>query len=137
MKKYLIGTGLVLGIAILVFLGFQAFPVTASVADNGVYNYKNITSTQASSTNFTVIKAGQGVLGSIIIASSTSGARFKVYDSAGTGATATTSSATSTVITTIPKSAVAGTYTLDVAVTNGIVVEPELGFAGDYIVTWR
>lgn len=104
----------------------------ASVAVGNDYKSVEFTSSNASSTAPTIVKSGPGSLGSIIIASSTTGAIFRVYDNA-----VSTSSATSTRIVSFPASASAGTYTFDREIQRGIVVEAPAGFNGSYVVTYR
>lgn len=103
----------------------------ASVIVGNDYKSLEITSTNASTTPI-VVKAGTGSLGSIIIASTTPGAYFRVYDNA-----VSTSSATSTRIVSFPVSAVAGTYTFDREIIRGIVIDAPPAFNGSYVVTYR
>lgn len=142
--KYLIGTGLVLGIALVAFLGFQGLPALGSVADNGVYNYTHITNSNAS-TSPQIIKSKQGVLGSIVVSSTTSGTLY-VYDGTVmdvkylTGASTAQLFSTTTATTTIAyvgPSPTSGTYTFDVAFTNNLVIMPSTDFYGSYTITWR
>jgi hypothetical protein len=121
-------------IALSIFLTGVLFVKTntisfGSVSQDGVYNYKNITSANASATVPVKVKAGFGTLGSIVV-NTTHATIIRVYDSA---------SATSTgnLIASFPASAVVGTYTFDVAVSNGIVVDVPVGFAGNWTVTSR
>lgn len=101
-----------------------------SVADNGTYSYKNLTSANASSTAVTTIRSGVGTLGSMVV-NTTHATIIRVYD----GTTATSSDAT--LIASLPASAVVGTYTFDVAVKKGIVLDVPAGFDGNYTVTFR
>jgi len=142
--KYLIGTGLVLGIALLVFVGFQGLPVLGSVGDEGVYNYTRITNSNAS-TSPQIIKAKQGVLGSIVVSSTTVGT-LNVYDGTVmdvkllTGSSTYQTFSTTTATTTIAHmgaSVAAGTYTFDVAFTDNLVILPSTDFYGSYTITWR
>lgn len=144
MNKHLIGTGLILGIALLVFVGFQSLPVLGSVADDGVYNYTRITNSNAS-TSPQIIKQGQGVLGSIVVSSTTIGTLY-VYDGTVmdvkllTGASTAQTFSTTTATTTIAyfgPSPTSGTYTFDVAFTDNLVIMPSTDFYGSYTLTWR
>lgn len=102
--------------------------VLGSVTNDGVYTNKTLTASNASTTAVVVIRGGSGVFGSMIISSST-GQAISVYDG-----TATT---TGTLIATFPASATVGTYTFDVSVRSGIVIEGKAGFNGSYVITHR
>lgn len=138
MKKYLILS--LIGIA---FASFALFAnVNASVDDSGVYNYRQITSAHAT-TSPLLVKSGQGVLGSIVISSSTAGT-LNIYDGTNmavrTFSGATTSVATTTATTTVAlfgASSANGTYTFDTAFTRGLTVMPSTNFVGSFTITWR
>lgn len=144
MKKYIIATVFVLGIALGLGLFLSTPSALGSVADNGVYNYTYVTNSNAS-TSPQIIKSKQGVLGSIVVASTTIGTLF-VYDGtvmdvkyltgASTGQLFSTTTATTT-ITKMGASVAAGTYTFDVAFTNNLVIMPSTDFYGSYTITWR
>lgn len=100
-----------------------------SVTNDGLYTYKNITTTNASTTSAVAVRGGSGVLGSIVVLK-TSATALAVYDGS-----ATTTGAT--LIGTIPASIIAGTYTFDTVVKSGIVLAGSAGFTGDYVITYR
>lgn len=104
----------------------------ASVVVGNDYKSYLVDSTVASTTPV-IVKVGQGSLGSIIIASSTTSSIFAVYDHT----YATSSVATSTKIVTFPVSASGGTYTFDREISKGIVLHVPASFAGTYVVTYR
>jgi hypothetical protein len=130
MNKKLLLAALVLGIfaTILAIVSVNTKPQNAGSVTSE-YNYKNITSSNASATVPVKVKAGFGTLGSVVV-NTTHATIVRVYDSA----SATT---TGTLIASFPASAVVGTYTFDVAVQSGIVLDVPAGFAGNYTVTYR
>lgn len=131
MKKYLAISLLSLGIFVTAFsfFTFNTDKAGASVVDSGTYRFKNITSTNASSTAGVSVKSKGGTLGSIVVASSSPAGVFRVYDGIATS--------TGTLVASFPVSAVAGTYTFDVSVDTGIVLDVPTTFNGNYTVTYR
>lgn len=77
------------------------------------------------------IYTGVGTLGSIVIASSSAGQGFAIYDAGVTTSTATTT------IAIFPASATAGTYTFDRVILNGLRIVVPSGFNGNFITTYR
>jgi hypothetical protein len=107
----------------------------ASVTQGNEYASYAFKSTDASSTAYTTLRTGQGVLGSVIISSSsptTALPPIRIYDSR-TG----TTTATSTPINFGTHNQTHGTYTYDAVFTEGIIVEVTPGFNGVYTITWR
>lgn len=123
-------------VSMTILLGIIAFASQAqkgnvgSVQDGSAYAYYDVTSAQASSTVATRVRGGTGVLGSVIIASSSLKV-ISIYD----GNTATTSG--NTLIAQFPAFAPAGTYTFDVVVKSGIVVDVPASMTGNYTITYR
>ena len=107
--SFFIAFGLMLGI-----LAYQNKVSVGSVVDSGTYSFKNITSTNASATVPVTIRTGRGTLGSIVV-NTTHATIIRVYEGVATS--------TGTLIASFPASAVVGTYTFDVAVSNGIVLD--------------
>jgi len=141
MKQNIKTSGIVFILPMLVLISIIALwslsnsPESAfgSVVVGNDYSSKEITSTNASNTAPTIVKVGTGSLGSIVIASSTTGGGyFRIYDH-----TSSTSSATSTRIASFPAGAAGGTYTFDRDILKGIVLEVPAGFNGSYVVTYR
>jgi hypothetical protein len=119
-------------IAITLILGVIVISKPSNVnlgSVDGVYAYKNIIASNASTTAAVTVRGGAGVLGSIVVLK-TSATALAVYDGA-----ATTTGAT--LIATLPASIAAGTYTFDVAVKSGVVLAGSVGFTGDYVITTR
>lgn len=103
----------------------------ASVNIGQGYQYKVASTSSASGTVPYVIRGGSGILGSIIVG--TPGSQpIRIYDNA-----LATSTATSTLIGTIKASASEQTFTFDVNVVRGIVLDIPAGFDGVYTVTYR
>jgi hypothetical protein len=120
----LIAITLVLGIVVIA----QPSNVNLGSVD-GVYAYKNITATNASTTDAVTVRGGAGVLGSVVVLK-TSATALGIYD----GTSTTTGM---TLIGTLPASIAAGTYTFDVSVFKGVVLGSAVGFDGDYVITTR
>jgi hypothetical protein len=134
MKKYISIISLI-AIMFVVTLGIISFKkdntADASV-DFGSYQYKVASSSSASATvPYKVVAGNNKILGSIVVASS-SGVRLRVYDNA-----LATSTATSTMIADFKANIAEGTYTFDVAVQRGIVLDVPAGFNGVYTVTYK
>ena len=123
---------------VIVFASAYFFPLLnkqeradASVSIGSGYMFKTATTSQASATAGLVIRGGTGILGSIVIASSTD-VRVRVYDNA-----LATSTATSTIIADFPANTAAGTYTFDVNVLRGIVLDLPATYKGFFTITYR
>jgi len=119
-----------------------------SVGFGDDYTSTTTTSAFASGTAPFVISNHTGSLASIIIASSSAqlGAGLsliRVYDhtsATGTmpyGASAGTNVATSTLLFSMPANSAAGTYTFDLQVRRGIVLDVPAGFVGNWVITYR
>ncbi len=76
------------------------------------------------------IQSGESVLGSVVV-SSTTNATFKIWN-----ATSTTDIASTTALT-FSASPANGTYTYDVSLTRGLILEFPSGFLGSYTITFR
>lgn len=137
MKKYLFVAGTLLMVFVLgVFLSNNTPVAEGSVSIGSGYTYKVASSSNASATVPYVIRGGSGILGSIIIGSSTpalvGGTPVRIYDNA-----LGTSTATSTLIGSIRPGVTEQTITFDVNVLRGIVLDIPVGFNGVYTVTYR
>lgn len=127
-----------LSLAVVLLVAFLGFAyVLIDVSDNstlgaaeGAYQYKHYTSTSASSTAGTVVRGGRGELGTVTI-NTTSAQIVKLYD----GATTATSGLN--VIAAIKASAAEQTFTYDVALEKGLVVELPASYAGDITIGVR
>ena len=75
-----------------------------------------------------------GSIGSFVVSSSSSAGKINLYDTAGT---ATTTSATTTLLMSFDARASNGTYQYDVEFTRGLLVEITSAFAGDVVLTYR
>ncbi len=72
-------------------------------------------------------------LGSIIVASTTAHA-MNIYNATSTDALV---NGDATFITRLSSSTPRGTYTYDIALDDGLVVQLQAGYTGDYVVTYR
>lgn len=129
------------GIALVALLAFGMFfsfnRPTVAVAGNVAGDYgTTTTSAMASATATTQLKTNAGVLGSVVIASSspaTTYSQIVIYD-----ATSTMATSTSKVLAKFGGySSPAGTYSFDVAAAYGIKVEIAPGYNGNATITWR
>lgn len=102
---------------------------SASASNDGMtYQSKVFTSTDASSTASTRLKRIDGQLGSIIVGSSST-STISVYSGYST--------TTGQLITTLKANIAEGTYTFDVDMQKGIVVDVPATFDGIYTITYR
>lgn len=147
LSKIIGGIGFIISVALLIFIGVrEAKPVGASVAISGEYqatSTEQMTGFMVPSTvrSQRLIKTaydadsnrlGQSVtLGSITIASTTN-ASIRIWN-----ATSTTDSASTTPLFTLATSTAAGTYTFDLILTRGLIIDYPIGFAGSYVITYR
>lgn len=92
----------------------------------------------ATITGDTLIKTGQGALGSVVITGANTGV-INFYNATTTNVSARTgNTATSTILlASIPASAAAGTYTFDVFYTTGLYVDIESGNMPTTTITYR
>lgn len=126
----------------------QNQPVVASVSQASEYRSTMATSGLASASVARLVQTGQGTLGSVVI-TSTSATTFTVWDAT---STATTTYQTATLrpdlteasSTTYGRQVAAfkaspgeNTYTFDVSLYKGLVLEVPSGFNGSYTVTYR
>jgi len=129
MKNFILG----ISISIAVLFGANLFTsndVKLGGISGDVYNFKNISSTNASTTHTTAVKMGNGVLGSITI--NTADARaIGIYDSISATATG------QTLIGVIKASTAEQTLIYDVAVVKGIVLDVPASYAGSMTVTYK
>jgi hypothetical protein len=95
------------------------------------YAYRHITSADASSTAGVVVKGGFGELGTLTINSATATSKVIIYD----GATTATSGLS--VIASIGATQAGGSYTYEVSVNKGVVVEVPSTFTGDLTFSVR
>jgi hypothetical protein len=132
MKSYFVtGLVVVLALAGYHFLSGENNRTLGSVGNEGIYNYQIATSTYASASTAKLIKTGQGVIGSVIVASS-SASTFTLQNNA-----STTSTSTAKMIFHLPVNATPGTYTIDAAFTEGLTADVPDTFNGAYTITWR
>lgn len=133
MKKVLSVVGIVL-VAILYISTLVAGPkqADASVSIGSGYLFKVATTSQASAVTPFIVRGGSGILGSMIISSSTD-VRVRIYDNN----VATSTVATSTLIADFPANTTAGVYTFDVNVTRGIAVDLPATYKGVITFTYR
>lgn len=106
---------------------------TGSVTQGNEYTSTTTDST-AAGTHWvarTVNGGSSCVLGSIVVASTTSTSDFRIWN-----ATSTTDIASTTLVY-LPISAGAGTYIYDVVCSRGLIIDTPTGFTGSYTITYR
>jgi hypothetical protein len=126
--KYLTLACLFSLVVVSIYSNLKAEPAIGSVIQGSEYQATTTVYMQAGTQRR--ILANAGTVGSIVVASS-SATTFKVWD-----ATSTTDIASTTVVHFVA-SPTMGTYTFDVALTRGLVIELPTGFNGSYTVTYR
>jgi hypothetical protein len=118
---------LVAAFALLAFSLQQPQHAFSSVITGGEYQ---ATTTGGLPTGHQVVRGSLTTLGSVVIASS-SATSFTIWNATSTTDTASTS------LVTFEADAAEGTYTFDIDLVRGLVVEEPSGFNGDFVVTWR
>lgn len=128
-------TTAVVALVIVSLLGvfvLTGYPTMGSTIMGNDYQATTSISTSANTHWQAKVAANGGCsLGSVVVASSSSGTRFKLWN-----ATSTTDTA-STTIADFDEAIAVGTYTYDITCTRGLVVETPTGFSGVYTVTFR
>lgn len=107
-------------------------PAMGSTIQGNDYMSTTTDSTKASATVPQPVKLASGSLGSVIVLGTTTAASIKIYDNA-----LATSTASSTLVATIPSGTAQGTYTFDRSMGYGILVDVGVGFVGSYVITYR
>lgn len=118
---------IILGFAILIggLFGYNAIRETpktlGSIQDGQAYS--SITTATGLTANKDLIKLGSGTLGSVVITGAAAGT-FELYDATTTNASLRTITATSslTKLASFPTNAAVGTYTFDIAFSQGLIV---------------
>lgn len=138
-------TNIILGIALalaILGLGYSLSLYTntagASVSVSDEYNATTTGEfmTTTGTTAILYVKPGQGALGSIVLNGAAAGEIF-VYDATTTDANLRVTAATSSLMrVNIPLSAAVGTYTYDISMPTGIIVEV-IGVAPTTTITFR
>jgi hypothetical protein len=127
-------------------IGFNStFQASASVPIGNEYHSNIATSTMASASAGTLIKTGTGTLGSLIITKpATAGDSLKVYDATSTATTTyqtydntQTTKTYGRLVSEIASATIAGTYTFDLTLYKGLVIEIPSSWNGIYTITWR
>ena len=112
----------------------QATDSLGSVTQGNEYKTKNITTLTGSTTVATSIKGSAGVLGSVVI-SSTTAQGITLYDVASGANYASTT--LSTKLITLATSTPAGTYTFDVNYSKGLAVYAPITPTTEVVITYR
>ena len=109
--------------------------VLGSISDSNAY--EALVTATGITANKDLIKTGSGTLGSVVITGAAAGT-FEIYDATTTNSTLRTITATSSLkkLASFPTNAAAGTYTFDVAFTQGMIVA-FTGTQGTTTITWR
>ena len=121
-----------LGLTYVSYMTYQAIQAEASTMVGQEYKVFQATSSLAATTKSK--KTMSGSIGSFVVSSSSSASKINLYDTAGT---ATTTSATTTLLMSFDATASNGTYQYDVEFTRGLLIEVTSGFAGDVVLTNR
>ena len=131
----------VLGLFAVALIYQHAQTVDASIQEgNGYYATTSATPLGTQPANgfsgtTQVIKPGAGMLGPVIISSTTIG-RISFFDATTSNATARAITATDTIAVMAPSLA-AGTYTFDADFSVGLIVQTSADFNGAYTITYH
>lgn len=126
--------GALLAIVALLGGGYRAGVLGSIQTGEGYYATTTVDASWGSATVVKTLKIGPGMLGSIVVAStspSLAPATLRCFDSS---VSTTTASSTLAVI---GKDAVAGTYTYDVSFNAGLKCDAPAGFTGAYTITYK
>ena len=132
MRNILLGATALTILVLLVVAVANRDAVFGSVIQSQEYQYRYVDITDASSTVPIVLSSGNGVLGSIVVASSTYNGTLTVYN-----ATSTEATSTAEVITVFSLSNTPNTYTFVVSAPKGVKVWVDSAFDGKYTITYR
>lgn len=91
-------------------------------------SYQSTTTAQGITAGTYTLTAVPGVLGSIVVVSTSAVGGFTVYDATDAG---------TTTLVALPASTPAGTYTFDMNVFRGLRITVPSGFSGQFITTYR
>jgi hypothetical protein len=137
MKKIL---WIVVALMVIIIIGLVAFLLSeqekdiGSVGPLGTYHGTSTTNIGGIRNHTTktqhLVQTGQTILGSIIVASTTQHEMI-IRNSTSTGDNV------STTVMTLPSLLPQGTYTFDISLDDGLVVDVDPGFNGDYVITFR
>lgn len=133
MKKVLALIGGLIAIVVAIFVVFSTnekkeMPLgSVSVGSS----YQATTTAVGATAGFYTITSVPGTLGSVVIVSTSAVTGLTIYD-----ADAATTTPTTTIMT-FPTSAPAGTYTFDINLFQGLVIQVPSGFNGQFITTYR
>lgn len=132
LSNYIIGIAMGLFIAVIVLLGVQSKTSYGSVTSGSEY-YGTTTVGMSDLNSGHFVTTGVTTLGSVVVASSSPTGILRIKD-----ATSTTDIA-STTVTIFATSTTAGTYTFDIALKRGLVIEGSSNstFNGDFVITWK
>lgn len=134
--KYILSIGVVLVSFLTFFVVFNKDNTNLGSVSRGE-SYQSVVTATELTDNKDLLKLGSGVLGSVVITGAASGT-FEFYDATTTNATLRTITATSSLrrLASFPTNATAGTYTFDVAYSQGLIVAFK-GTQGTTTVTYR
>ena len=116
-----------------------ANPVLGSAVDGQTYSATSTRSfNNTALTNLTLIKAGPGVLGSVVVTGAATG-EWRLYDATTSDVTKRTGQIATSSLTYIsfPASLVAGDYVFDMTLSNGLLYESIGGVVGTSTILYR
>lgn len=122
----IVGTILVCALGYVVFLKIPRSEPLGSVTRSNEYHATSTLNATAAGTY--TIQSGAGVLGSVIIVSTTGATGFSVLDTDGTATTTIAQFAASPVV---------GTYTFDITFQRGLSIVVPSSFTGHFVTTYR
>lgn len=117
-------------VAVLALFGINSGVNTFGSIQDG-HAYSATTTGSFTNASSTMVKLGQGTLGSVVIGV-TSGTTFVIKD-----ANSTSDSASTTLVSVAASPAIGSTMTFDVAFSRGLFIDFPASFVGRYTVTYR
>lgn len=121
---------LIIVAAVFIFLPKQAAHITEPTLGSVQVgsSYQSTTTAQGATAGLYTLTSVPGVLGSIVVVSTSAVGGFTVYDATDAG---------TTTLVALPASTPAGTYTFDLNVFRGLRISVPSGFSGQFITTYR
>jgi hypothetical protein len=140
-KSLLYGFVILATLSLIYFFATQTHQVYASVPETQEYTATTTAANGVFGTTITgtkLIRTGSGALGSFVITGANTGV-VNFYDATTTNVSLRTGSvATSSILlASFPASTVAGTYTLDVRYSTGLLIDVPTGTVATSTVTYR
>lgn len=121
---------LVIVVAVLVYVPKQTTHITEPTLGSVQIgnSYQATTTAQGATAGLYTLTSVPGVLGSVVVVSTSAVGGFTIYDATDAG---------TTTLIALPASTPAGTYTFDTNIFRGLRISVPASFSGQFITTYR